>query len=226
MKSADWDRLADDFASETCDITREESARQMARYVGLAKVPRQGAVLADLGCGVGTFIARFGKRFQTVHGVEFAPKIIAHAKARCGSAVHWLTMDIPRAAKTIGGVADLTVCLNVITQPRETDREKLWTAVAAVTKPGGSALVVVPSMESERMVVWRGATQNWRAGGLVERDGVWQKHYERADLAEIFERHGFTPTRIGRAHYPWSVEGMRARKGVKPWDWIALARRS
>src|ERR1044072_2447041 len=133
MKSADWDRLADDFASETCDITREESAKQMARYVGLPKVPRQGAVLADLGCGVGTFIARFGKRFGAIHGVEFAPKIIAHAKARCCGGVNWLTMDIPRAAKRIGSVADLTVCLNVITQPRETDREKLWTAAAAVT---------------------------------------------------------------------------------------------
>jgi SAM-dependent methyltransferase len=226
MKSADWDRLADDFASETCDITREESAAQLARYVALAKLPRHGAVLADLGCGVGTFIARFGKRFATVHGVEFAPKIIAHAKARNASDVQWLTMDIPRAARRIGGVADLTVCLNVITQPRAATRQTLWAAVAAATRRGGSALVVVPSMESERMVVERGAAQNWRAGGLVERDGVWQKHYERGELADTFARHGFTPTRIGRAHYPWSVEGMRARKGTKPWDWIALARRA
>ncbi|MBV9992002.1 MAG: class I SAM-dependent methyltransferase [Alphaproteobacteria bacterium] len=226
MKSADWDRLADEFESETCDITREESAAQMARFVRLAKLPKNGAVLADLGCGVGSFIARFGKRFETIHGVEFAPRIIARAKARCGDGVAWLTTDIPRAARRIGRAADLTVCLNVITQPREKDRDKLWAAVAAVTKRGGSALMVVPSLESERMVVARGGEQKWRAGGLVERDGVWQKHYERAELAEIFKRHGFTPTRIGRAHYPWSVEGMRARKGMKPWDWIALAKRA
>ncbi len=226
MKRADWDRLADEFAHETCDITRAESAAQMARYVGLAKPPKQGAVLADLGCGVGTFIARFGRRFETIHGVEFAPKIIAHAKRRCGGQVNWLTANIPRAAKTIGRVADLTVCLNVITQPREKDRDKLWSAVAAVTKRGGSALVVVPSLESERVVVARGGQEKWRPGGLVERDGVWQKHYERGELSAIFAAHGFTPTRIGRAHYPWSVEGLRARKGVKPWDWIGLAKRT
>src|SRR6185312_4594449 len=92
MKSADWDRLADEFESETCDITREESAAQMARFVRLAGIRKRGAVLADLGCGVGTFIARFGKRFATIHGVEFAPKIIARAKARCGDGVHWYTM--------------------------------------------------------------------------------------------------------------------------------------
>lgn len=225
MKSDDWDRLADAFASETCDITREESADVVARFVALAKMPKRGAVLADLGCGVGTFIARFGGRFAAVHGVEFAPKIIAHAKTRCGGEVNWLTMDIPRAAKTIGRQAHLTVCLNVITQSREAAREKLWVSVASVTRPGGHALVVVPSMESERMVVAAGGGQSWRKGGLVARDGIWQKHYEEAELAGIFKAHGFARPRIAPAHYPWSVEGMRARKGIKPWDWIALARR-
>lgn len=225
MKSADWDRLADEFESETCDITREESAAQMARFVRLAKIRKKGAVLADLGCGVGTFIVRFGKRFETVHGVEFAPRIIARAKARCGDGVWWHTMGIPAAAKRIGTVADLTVCLNVITQPRESERAKLWTAVARVARRGGYALVVVPSMESERMVVERGGAAKWRDGGLVERDGVWQKHYERGEIEDVFAANGFKTVRIGRAHYPWSVEGMRARKGRKPWDWIALARK-
>jgi SAM-dependent methyltransferase len=228
MKSADWDRLADEFADETCDITREESADAVARFVALAKLPRNGAVLADLGCGVGTFIARYGQRFATVYGVEFAPRIIAYAKKRCRSDVRWLTMDIPRAAKAIGAQAHLTVCMNVITQSGEAAREKLWASVAEVTRPGGYALVVVPSMESERMVVAAGGTQHWRKGGLVERDGVWQKHYEKAELAEIFKAHGFARPRIAPAHYPWSVEGMRetkARAGKRPWDWIALAKK-
>ncbi len=72
MKRADWDRLADEFESETCDITREESADRMERIVALARLPGK-AVLADLGCGVGTFIARFGEKFTQVFGVEFAP---------------------------------------------------------------------------------------------------------------------------------------------------------
>ena len=226
MKSADWDRLADEFERETCDITREESAAQMARFVRQAKLPKRGAVLADLGCGVGTFIARFGKRFQTVHGVEFAPRIIARAKARCGDGIAWHTLSIPAAARRIGPVASLTVCLNVITQPRASERAKLWAALAHVTRRGGHALVVIPSFESERMVVERGGEAKWRSGGLVERDGVWQKHYERQEIEAVFAANGFKTLRIGRAHYPWSVEGMRARKGMKPWDWIALAKRN
>jgi SAM-dependent methyltransferase len=227
MKRADWDRLADEFESETCDITREESADEMERFVALARIPKRNAVLVDLGCGVGTFIARFGGRFAKIHGVEFAPRIIARAKKRCGGDVNWLTMDIPRAAKSIGRRADLAVCLNVITQPGPTKRAQMWASLAAVTK--GSAIVVVPSMESERMVVAMSSGKGgWRKGGLVERDGVWQKHYEREELETLFAEHGFRKPRIERAHYPWSVEGLREtkkRRASRPWDWVCLARK-
>jgi SAM-dependent methyltransferase len=228
MKRADWDRLALEFESETCDITREESADTVSRFMALAKTPKRGAVLADLGCGVGTFIARYGERFAHIHGVEFAPRIIARAKARCGDDVNWHTRSIPGAARRIGAVAHLTVCMNVITQSGAVKRARMWDAVAQVTRKRGFALVVVPSMESERMVVAAGGTQAWRKGGLVERDGIWQKHYERGEIEELFTALGFRMARIGRAHYPWSVEGMRAtkaRKGKRPWDWIALARK-
>jgi SAM-dependent methyltransferase len=228
MKRADWDRLALEFESETCDITAEESADTVARFVALAKIPKRNAVLADLGCGVGTFIARFGGRFAQIHGVEFAPRIIARARARCGDGVDWLNMDIPRAAGRIGACAHLAVCMNVITQSGAAKRARMWESLAHVTRRRGFALVVVPSMESERMVVEAGGEQRWRKGGLVERDGIWQKHYERRELEEIFTSLSFRMTRIGRAHYPWSVEGLRetkARRGRRPWDWIALARK-
>jgi SAM-dependent methyltransferase len=229
MKRADWDRLALEFESETCDITREESADTVSRFVALAKTPKRGAVLADLGCGVGTFIARYGGRFAHIHGVEFAPRIIARARARCGGDVDWLTMSIPSAARRIGACAHLTVCMNVITQSGVVARARMWRSLAQVTRKRGHALVVVPSMESERMVVSlsRGDGE-WRKGGLVLRDGVWQKHYERSEIEDVFAENGFGVTRIGRAHYPWSVEGLRetkARRGKRPWDWIALARK-
>jgi SAM-dependent methyltransferase len=228
MKRADWDRLAPEFESETCDITAEESADTVARFVALAGLPKRGAVLADLGCGVGTFIARFGDRFAHVHGVEFAPRIIARAKARCGGDVNWLTMSIPNAARRIADTAHLAVCMNVITQSSAASRARMWESLARATRRRGFALVVVPSMESERMVVAAGSEQRWRKGGLVERDGVWQKHYERSEIEDILASLGFTTKRIGRAHYPWSVEGLRetkARRDKHPWDWIVLARK-
>jgi SAM-dependent methyltransferase len=231
MKRADWDRLADAFETETCDITREESADLTERFVAMARIPRRDAVLVDLGCGVGTFIRRFGGRFGRIFGVEFAPRIIARARIQCAqiSNVTWLNHDIPRAAKTIGAEADLAVCLNVITSDSAAKRASLWSSLAAVTRKGGSALVVVPSLESEDVVAAQMRTApERRPGGIVERDGAWQKHYQRSELEALFGKLGFAARRIDRAHYPWSIEGLRetkARASNRPWDWMCLAQR-
>jgi len=231
MKRADWDRLADDFETETCDITREESADLTEQFVSLAHIPKRKAVLADLGCGVGTFIYRFGSRFDGIFGVEFAPRIIARAKKRCADMekIVWLNNDIPHAARKIDAKADLTVCLNVITSDSAAKRRALWASVAAVTKKGGHALVVVPSLESEGVVASEMKPPPKRkTGGIVKRDDAWQKHYERSELERLFAALGFTVNRIERAHYPWSIEGLRetaARHKNRPWDWMCLAQR-
>ena len=232
MKQAYWNSAALDFASDVCDITREESADLVRRHVALARPKRKDPVLVDLGCGVGTFIERFGPRFRKVVGVEFAPRIIAQAMRRCAAMpnVTWMTMDIPRAARAIGTVADLTVCMNVITSSSAAKRAALWSSLAHVTRKGGHALVVVPSLESEFLV--RATTKERlepvRKGGLVKRDDAWQKHYERAELDRIFAGCGFTLRRVDRAHYPWSIEGLRetpARRRNRPWDWMCLAQK-
>jgi cyclopropane fatty-acyl-phospholipid synthase-like methyltransferase len=231
MKRTDWDRLADDFETETCDITREESADLTERFVSLARIPKRSAVLVDLGCGVGTFIHRFGGRFGRIFGVEFAPRIIARARKSCANMenITWFNNDIPHAARKIGAKADLTVCLNVITSDSATKRRALWASVAAVTKKGGSALAVVPSLESEDVVAAEMQVPPKRKpGGIVKRDDAWQKHYDRGELEQLFETLGFAVKRIERAHYPWSIEGLRetrARAANRPWDWMCLAQR-
>jgi len=57
MKRADWNRLADDFEAEVCDITREERTGKVERFVNAVRLPRH-AVLVDLGCGLGTFVSK------------------------------------------------------------------------------------------------------------------------------------------------------------------------
>lgn len=232
MKQAYWNSAALDFKSEVCDITREESADLVKRHVALAMPKRKDPVLVDLGCGVGTFIHRYGRRFKSVTGVEFAPRIIAQAVTRCAGMpnVAWKTMDIPRAAKEIGTVADLTVCMNVITSASGAKRAALWSSLAHVTRKGGHALVVIPSLESEWLV--RATTKEKlepvRKGGLVKRDDAWQKHYERSELDRIFTDYGFAVRRVDRAYYPWSLEGLRETAGRaknRPWDWMALGQR-
>jgi SAM-dependent methyltransferase len=235
MDRAQWDKLADTFEKEVCDIAREETRDQLDRYVRAARPLPAAATLVDLGCGLGSFVKKYRRRFARIVAVEFAPRIIARAKKRCAD-IHnaeWLTMDIPAAARAVGTAADLTVCMNVITQPGEKRRAALWKAVAHVTKPGGFALFVVASLESELMVerILKRAGEEVpapRAGGLVLHDDAMQKHFTREELGRVLRAHGFKPMRIGPIHYRWSKEGMRKPRGHAgkgPWDWVCVAKR-
>jgi SAM-dependent methyltransferase len=234
MNRAQWNQLADEFETEVCDIAREETEDRLSRYVRAVRLFPKSSVLVDLGCGLGSFIRRFHDRFLEITAVEYAPRIIARAKKNCAGVakVRWLTMDIPRSAKTIGTVADLTVCMNVITSPSQAKRNAIWKAVAKVTKPNGHALIVVPSLESEHMVQRasrRGAKlPATMQGGLVQRDDAVQKHFERQEFGMILSQYGFVAVRLGRAYYPWSKEGMRKPRFAganEPWDWVCLAQR-
>jgi SAM-dependent methyltransferase len=236
MNRKQWNRLAKKFETEACDIAREESGDQVRRYVARARIPKKGGVLVDLGCGVGTFIKEFGHRFGEIVGVEYAAGIIARAKMRCADMdnVTWHAAGIGRAAARIGRRADLAVCMNVITSSNAAARAALWSSLALVTKKNGFALVVVPSIESDDMVEQvandgrKPRRTAARAKGLIKRSGATQKHFARDELSDDLARVGFAVRRIGRAFYPWSIEGMRetkSRRANRPWDWVCLAQR-
>jgi SAM-dependent methyltransferase len=233
----EWDSLAENFETEVCDITRETKSAIIARLVSRLPLSPERSVLVDFGCGLGTFIERHGHRFHAVVGVEHAPKIIARAKRRVAprAGLSWITSNIPPAARRLGRCADLVVCMNVITMPSPRTREKMWTALAAVTKKRGHALIVVPSIESDRMVerIAYGTTRSEALAatpdGLVDRGGAQQKHFAREELRALLARHGLRTRRIARVTYPWQKEGLRKPRGAggrMPWDWLVLAERA
>lgn len=229
-----WDRLAAEFEDRVCDITARNSGRVIRELVEAAQSKRRRPVLVDLGCGIGTFIHRFGDRFSKVIGVDFSAAILARAEELCRSLdrAQWLCLDVGKAGRVIGPKADLTVCLNVITSPSHSKRRALWSSVASVTRKGGRALVVVPSKESAEMVAsttgrrLRGADME---RGLVPAGGDLQKYFGEAELDEVLTNHGFVVESMRRATFPWADEGLPQRDRIRaprPWDWAVLARKT
>ncbi len=232
----EWDKLADEFEREVCDITRETKGGQIARLMRTLPVSAKTSVLVDLGCGLGTFVERYGPLFRRTFAVEHAPRIIARAKKRLAKRedITWLTASMAPAAWRIGRVADLTVCMNVITMPEARIRARMWDGIARVTKKRGHALIVVPSIESDRMVervaygTRRAEAMTEAPDGLVDRGGSRQKHFARAELEALLGAHGFRVTKMQRVFYPWQKEGLRKPRGAgtrRPWDWLVLAER-
>jgi len=190
--------------------------------------------LVDLGCGLGSFLLKYRRHFLRMVAVDFSPAILARAQKRCAKleAVEWHCQSIPEASRHLKCIADLTVCMNVITTPDLRTRRAIWKSVERVTKPGGHALLVLPSLESERMVQrLQGHAAKDRGvadqDGLVQRDDAVQRHFLRSEIAPALASRGFEPVRIKRVYYPWRKEGLRKPRGAKttPWDWLCLARR-
>jgi len=103
-----------------------------------------------------------------------------------------------------------------------------------VTRRHGHALIVVPSIESDRMVervAYGTSLAEAKAAapdGLVDRGGAKQKHFAKDELRETLERHGFRIEKRVRVTYPWQKEGLRKprKAGARmPWDWLVLAQR-
>ncbi|HEY0301455.1 MAG TPA: class I SAM-dependent methyltransferase [Rhizomicrobium sp.] len=232
----EWNGLADDFETEVCDITRETGGPQIARLMRTLALPAKAPLLVDLGCGLGTFVERYGGLFARCIAVEHAPRIIARAKTRLAARrdITWMTSNIPPAVKRIGRRADLAVCMNVITMPEQRIRENMWRGLAGVTRKRGHALIVVPSIESDRMVervAYGTSLAEAKAeapDGLVDRGGSRQKHFARDELHAVLAGHGFTVRKMQRVFYPWQKEGLRKPRNAgkrMPWDWLVLAER-
>lgn len=197
-------------------------------------IVRVGAprVLIDLGCGLGSFVNLNHRYFQRIIAVDFSQSILKRAKARYPHLKHveWQQQDIAAAWHTLKNTADVVACFNVVTSPDDKICHAIWTSISRIVKKGGHALVGLPSLESERMVVKTVDKQHKRltTDRLVDRDGIVQRFYLRADLAPIFAKYGFELKLIRRAHYPWKTEGLRKPRGATsdPWDWICLAQKT
>ena len=237
MNREKWNRLANRFEDEVCDIAATDRNHVLQRLMSKVRPSQRRSVLVDLGCGIGTFIRQFGSLFKEVVGVDVAPRMVARTKDCCSRLpqLRWLCMDIQRVPRVVGSCADLTACLNVITSSVATRRDAQWASVTAITKPGGFALIVVPSIESAHLVA--NLKDNGRKArhqsaelnrGLVRCGNDLQKYYSRSELRTTMAHHGLMVDTIRRVFYPWTEEGVprqRAPATLYPWDWACLARR-
>lgn len=102
-------------------------------------VPLAGARILDVGCGIGTYVRRFRRFTDDVHGIEVEPERVAEA-----------SLDLPNIVQAVGEALpypddhfDLVFSNEVIEHvddDRQTARE-----MVRVTRPGGSIVLFAPN---------------------------------------------------------------------------------
>jgi len=228
MSERAWNLLAAEFEDAVCDIT-STSGDRLAELVGRAR-PSRRRTLVDAGCGIGTFIERFGPRYGRVVAFDFAEAMVQRARRRCRGLKHvqWQAMPLEEAGARLGPLAHLAVCLNVITSPDAELRARQWESLAALVRPGGFLLVVVPSLESARYVAELEG-QSLRSSDdrhdLIRRTDTRQKHYSRQQVRRRVSQQSLRVLSLRRIPYPWSEEGSEHLAAKSPWDWVCLAQK-
>ncbi len=232
MKARDWDKLAAAYEAEVCDIFVRDRRQVIARWLQARGLLRGRKTLLDLGCGIGSFIKKYGRHFGDKTGTDHSRAMLRIAAARCRRLkdCHWLQADAQRLPPALRDRGDLVVCSNVITFVSAAACVRALRLVVQCTKPGGRIMLIQPALESHDAVVAleTGRTTPRRVqAAIVRRDDRMQRFFTREGAAALARAAGLRSVQVRKVWYPWIDEGItRVPRGHElPWDWLVTARR-
>lgn len=219
----------------------------------LAAVADPGAkTVADLGCGTGPLLPHLVGRFARVLALDFAPAMLARAKARLGAdaaRVEFLARPM-HDLDDLAGTLDVAVAVNSVVMPDVRLIDRTLRAIRAALRPGGVFLGVVPSMdaihyhtmllmdqsldrgaapeEAERSAAFHAEHALYDfAFGRFKFRGLRQKFWQPFELRHRLAKAGFASVELGQLLYPWDESlagGPDFADHPRSWDWSFVAR--
>jgi 2-polyprenyl-3-methyl-5-hydroxy-6-metoxy-1,4-benzoquinol methylase len=249
-----WDKVARDYDGEIFDSLASDRNGTILGHIDRVgkrqeKTTGKASVACDLGCGVGKYLPVLARRFSSVHGTDLSDECVRQARVACGSLKN-VTIhqgDLSAATRVTGSV-DFVLCTNVLIMASDKMRAGILKRLSATLKPGGSLLLLVPSLESSlyahvRRAEWLRRSPKSRiaasttltgAGGrdvfsgILAIDGVRTKHWLKEELMTTLSSYGFKVEAVDKAEYDWKTEFLKPPQWMKdpyPWDWVAAATR-
>lgn len=246
MKREYWDALARDFSSQVLEITECDVAGVVAKTAKRLGGRRKTAT--DFGCGAGAVTRMAAPFYKSVVGVDFSKELLKEARRRTRAANVSYEFANLQAERGPRFPCDVAFCVNVLIAANADRRDRIARNVVASAVRGGSAVFVVPSLESV-LRVYQVALQchldegfrrpaaalevnRWveeeivsLPEGIVKIGGAPTKLYLRDELAELLRRHGLRDVTLERISYPWAEALENAPRGLNaapPWDWMAV----
>jgi SAM-dependent methyltransferase len=184
-------------------------------------------------------------RFKKVLGLDISQGLLDQA-AQLG----YPNVTVQQKDLTIPSLrlpkADFAFCCNVAILSDVEMNNRLIKNVQKSLKPGGTALFVIPSLESMLFSSWRLIDWYKKEGvapkdieadeisgfspkkheilqGLININGVLTKHYTAPEIEVVFGRAGLEVTATEKIEYEWHSEFSSPPAWMKsphPWDWL------
>ncbi len=243
-----WNRIAPSYNDEIFDVFHSDKKKKLPRYFRKHASIHKSVV--DFGCGNGKSFPYLAPLFKHILGLDISSGLLKQAKTRGYDNIDLKQADLAKKNLSLSPV-DFAFCCNVIMFPEVEKNHIMLRNIHRALKPGGTALIVLPSLDSALFSSWRLMDLYRREGvkpenipahefhsfkgskrdilqGIVHIDGVATKHYSRSELEVIFPNAGFNITRIDKIEYDWSTELSSPPTWLQapyPWDWLVECRR-
>ncbi|MEJ1972176.1 MAG: class I SAM-dependent methyltransferase [Lacunisphaera sp.] len=96
MNAGDWDKLANAYAAEVCDIFMRDRRGVIARWLKASGLLRGRRSVLDLGCGIGSFFRKYGRYFGAKVGSDHSARMLHYARSRCRdqAGITWTQADV------------------------------------------------------------------------------------------------------------------------------------
>ncbi len=238
-----WNKIAPSYNDEIFDVFQSDKFKRLPKY--FKKHGSLNKTAIDFGCGNGKSFPFIAPLFKEILALDISKGLLKQAKQRGLSNVILKQADLTKK-KLVLPKADFAFCCNVIMFPVLAKNYQMINNVYRSLKSGGTALIVLPSLDSAIFSALRLIDVYKKAGvkpkdipasefeyfkaskldliqGLINIDGVPTKHYSESEIKVIFRDAGFTVTKIDKLEYDWGTEIASPPKWLKdpyPCDWL------
>ena len=239
-----WDHIAPTYNAEIFDVFHSDKKGLLGKHIAKYGNPEHKAI--DFGCGNGKAFSLLAPRFKKVTGLDISQKLLNQASLLPFDNILLKQADLTKNIRL--PKVDFIFCCNVAILGEVNGNVAMIKNIGKALKPGGHALVVIPSLESLLFAAWRlidwYKKENVRPEqidpseyggfsgkkieilqGLVSINGHTTKHYTQQEIEVLFSRCGLKIYRIEKIEYDWNSEFAKAPKWMKgpyPWDWMVV----
>lgn len=242
-----WNKIAADYNQEIFDVFRSDRKKKLPRY--FRKHANRNHSAIDFGCGTGKAFPYIAPLFKKLLAVDISEECLVTARQRPYTNISFKQLDLSKPRPGLPK-SDFIFCCNVIMLPEIERNEVMIRNIQRSLRPGGTALLVLPSLDSIIFSAWRLMDWYRREGvapdkipanefdyfkgskrdilrGIVQIDGRPTKHYSRSELEVLFSRAKLQITSLDKVEYDWDTEFSAPPVWMRepyPWDWLVECR--
>lgn len=238
-----WNAIAPSYNDEIFDVFKSDKFKRLPRY--FKKNGNKKHLAIDFGCGNGKSFPYLSPLFNKIIAIDISQALLNQAKKRPYANIEYKRLDLTKRNLNLP-LADFVFCCNVAMLPEIEKTHAMINNIQKALKKGGTALLVLPSLDSVFYSSWRlievykkegvkpakipdsefdyfNASKRDIVQGIIYIDGVPTKHFGQTELDVVFRNAGLTITKIDKVEYDWNSELASPPSWLKapyPWDWL------